>query len=230
MSLERIEKITCPKCEKESKFTFYDSINVSTNPKLKEKIFDRSFVLFHCPGCKYEAEVKTDVLYHDMKVPLMVYLNGSEKKMTVAALEKTLKKTRKSLDISDESDHYSIRLVRSLNDLIEKILLFDDGQNDKTIELLKLIIIEENDLRPDAEIYYSGLVTEKGKKQLSFSVYQEGQEEEQFLVNLKDIPEVIEQLEEMLSESSAGLDLKENKALLVNRLFALDILEKNPKK
>lgn len=40
MSLVREEKLKCPKCGAENRFRFYDSVNVSLDPDLKEKLLD----------------------------------------------------------------------------------------------------------------------------------------------------------------------------------------------
>ena len=65
MSSQHFEKITCPKCQKDSEFVMYDSVNVSLDPEDKEKIIDGSLFLFKCPECGAEVRIEYGVLYHE---------------------------------------------------------------------------------------------------------------------------------------------------------------------
>ncbi|MFZ2956938.1 MAG: CpXC domain-containing protein [Candidatus Ozemobacteraceae bacterium] len=225
MTTKDVQSITCPKCSHEQKFTLYPSINVSLEPKLKEKILDGSFCMFSCKKCSFEGQIAYDTLYHDMKQKIFIYFNNTEKKMTVRSLEKLMKQTRKMAQISSEPDNYLIRLVHSKNDLIEKILLFDEGLNDKVIELLKVPILSENDMPLDTELYFEGIVKEKGKKCYCLTAFGDEDSQEEFIVNPKEISEVIEHIESALSQCDAGLDLHENKALRIDRDFARKMFE-----
>jgi predicted RNA-binding Zn-ribbon protein involved in translation (DUF1610 family) len=66
MSKNHQREIQCPKCGRKSSFTIWDSVNVSLNPELKEKIIDQSLFNFHCPSCKKNVLVQYPLIYHDM--------------------------------------------------------------------------------------------------------------------------------------------------------------------
>lgn len=60
------QKIKCPKCNNEQECSLYSSMNVTLDPKLKEKISDNSFNLFECEKCKLKAPIGIECLYHNM--------------------------------------------------------------------------------------------------------------------------------------------------------------------
>jgi hypothetical protein len=66
MSLPNPITITCPTCQHQQAFTAWQSINVTLNPELKQKLLDRSLVTFHCEKCGQAAGVNQELLYHDM--------------------------------------------------------------------------------------------------------------------------------------------------------------------
>ena len=66
MSKNHKMEIQCPKCRRRSSFTIWDSVNVSLNPELKEKIIDQSLFNFNCPSCQTDVLVQYPLIYHDM--------------------------------------------------------------------------------------------------------------------------------------------------------------------
>jgi len=66
MTKERMEEIDCPKCGRKQAETVWDTINVTLNPELKEKLFQGEINRFRCKGCGNEAFVSLPLLYHDM--------------------------------------------------------------------------------------------------------------------------------------------------------------------
>ena len=49
------------------------------------------------------------------------------------------------------------RIVRDLNQLIEKIRLFDDEHDDKVIELIKFLVCRDDPEAAEAPLFYDGL-------------------------------------------------------------------------
>jgi len=76
MSKNHKMEIQCPKCHRRSSFTIWDSVNVSLNPELKEKIIDQSLFNFNCPSCRTDALVQYPLIYHDMDRKLW-FSNGT---------------------------------------------------------------------------------------------------------------------------------------------------------
>ncbi len=57
---------------------------------------------------------------------------------------------------------YAFRLVESYNELIEKIRVFDDQQDDRVLEALKLSILEEQKAPSGQMLFYDGIVERGG--------------------------------------------------------------------
>jgi Zn ribbon nucleic-acid-binding protein len=48
---------TCPRCQKQSRFTIWQSINVDLDPSLKQKVMDGSLFVFHCLYCGFSQKL-----------------------------------------------------------------------------------------------------------------------------------------------------------------------------
>ena len=71
--MHSVEKITCPKCGKESDFMIWGSINTVLDSEMYEKVRTGETFDFHCPDFGYVAEVDYGCLYHQMNDEMMIY-------------------------------------------------------------------------------------------------------------------------------------------------------------
>jgi len=76
MSKIRTVKRICEHCGKEFDFPIYDSVNVTLDPELKDKVFSGDIFNCECPHCKKINTVTYPFTYHDMEKKFMV-LSGS---------------------------------------------------------------------------------------------------------------------------------------------------------
>jgi len=65
-------ELDCPKCGERNSVTLYDSINVSEDPNLKEKLFEGEINSFKCEKCQEKVFVQIPLLYHDMDKHFLV--------------------------------------------------------------------------------------------------------------------------------------------------------------
>ena len=138
MSKSSITEVKCPNCKYKQELLIYESINVSLDPELKEKLFSGDLIAFNCQKCKYEAHFPCNLLYHDMSEKFFIYwLQNEEDAGALLNDSESL-----SDDIFREMNQkiYRKRVVFSYKELIDKINIFDAGLNDKTIEFLKLVL------------------------------------------------------------------------------------------
>ena len=56
----------------------WDSINVSLDPELKEKLFRAEINLFECESCGEKNHIDAPLLYHDMELQFCVQYCPSE--------------------------------------------------------------------------------------------------------------------------------------------------------
>lgn len=116
--------VTCSSCGQKHTVAIYPSINVSSNPELKEKVVDGEVFVTECPHCGHRDLLKYNMLYHDPEGKLILCLSDTEFH-------------------SDGMEGYTCRLVEDAGSLIEKIKIFDAGLDDITMEICKLVTCQE---------------------------------------------------------------------------------------
>ena len=122
---------TCSCCARQSQVSIYRSINVASEPELKEKVSDGSLFTWECPHCGTTNLMRYETLYHDPDHKLMILL---------ADAGTPLGGSVQDMFAQDEAlKAYTARLVTSPGDLIEKIKIYDAGLDDIVVELCKYV-------------------------------------------------------------------------------------------
>lgn len=135
MSIRSQALAACQKCGHEHRVEIYKSINTATDPDLKARVLDGSLFLWDCPDCGTGNLVAYDCLYHDPQEKFMVWMlpfgepQGPEKDAIM----------RQAKAMGD----YRLRMVANAGDLMEKVLIFEAGLNDRCIELVKYVAGQE---------------------------------------------------------------------------------------
>ena len=156
MSKTKIMPVTCPSCGKDSDFTVWESINTMLDPEMKAKVRDGSAFTFECPHCGAKVQVEYDCLYHQMEDRMMIHYASSDQ--SAEDLYKFFTGVVPS-DMFTEfrKGGYLIRIVRSMNQLLEKLMIFDHGLDDRMIEICKLFILiklQEENRDKDYDLLY----------------------------------------------------------------------------
>jgi len=134
MTMRAAETITCPACRHPQEFAVYSTLNATLDPALKEQFLSGELTTFTCGRCGHSAEVVYALLYHDMVGQFMAWLvpgDGRPEPLDAAQFG--------PLGAS-LGQGYRYRLVRSRNELTEKVLLFDDGLDDRVVEVCKVFL------------------------------------------------------------------------------------------
>ena len=76
MSKVKTIKLTCPECGEEFEFDVYESVNVTLDKDLKEKVIDGSLFAAICPKCGHLEVLLHPFLYHDMDQKFMIQLDS----------------------------------------------------------------------------------------------------------------------------------------------------------
>ncbi len=169
MSTEIKKEVRCPGCGAASEARMWSGINAEVNPNLRLSVLDESLFDWHCPRCGYEAMLAYPCLYHDKGRRFMIYILPGEpdagKAAGIAAQFPQLRGVRK-------------RVTGSLPTLKEKILLFEDGLDDRAAELVKLLLAtvlsRGTGKRVEQGFYCS---SDEAADRIGFSFFVEGQEE-----------------------------------------------------
>ncbi len=145
MTQQKNMTVNCPACFEDSNFRIYSSIDISENAALKEDIFSREIFKFRCPNCGEEILVAYDCTYTD-----------PENKYIVALLPDAEQEADSNLKV----EGHTLRIVRSINEFVEKIALVEDKIDDKVVELYKIMLEDQfEDERPGSKvlgIFYGG--------------------------------------------------------------------------
>jgi len=135
MSLKSQALAICHKCGGQHNVTIYKSINTALDPDIKAAVLDGSLFLWECPHCGTQNLMAYECLYHDPEAKLMIWMlpqgmsEGPEKDAIMNQVR--------------AMGEYTLRVVANAGDLMEKVLVFDAGLDDRCIELVKYIAAKE---------------------------------------------------------------------------------------
>lgn len=122
----------CSHCGKPTELQPRQSINVALDPELKARVKDGSLFVWECPYCGHRNLARYQTLYHDPDAKLMVWLLPPEAEMPAEAAA-----------LARELEGYTLRRVREVGELIEKVNLFDAGLDDRVLEMCKWVTRRE---------------------------------------------------------------------------------------
>ena len=123
-------RVTCPACGAKHDGELVQSINTQTNPRDKERLLAGELNVLVC-GCGKRTQLGANVLFHDPDAQYYCQVvPGGERAMDEAAA---------AFVASGVSG--TLRLVPSLNALVEKVKLLDAGLADWAIEMTKVLLL-----------------------------------------------------------------------------------------
>ncbi len=135
MSMMSSGEVICADCGKVIQIEIWETVNVTLDPDIKQRILDGSFYLVQCQACGWSKFLEYNSLYHDMERGAMIWLDpgGDPPYNLDSVYDKKIRKYQQG---------YRYRTVRTLKDLIEKIYIFDGLLDDRVLELYKLHMME----------------------------------------------------------------------------------------
>lgn len=144
MSLNTKKHLPCPECGQMSDVTVWNAITVSDSPDLKEDILRGKVNFFVCGSCGYRALMPDAMLYHDEEKKLIVSFSPCSDKAVEQELYEKVRQTSEESGELKKLEGYNLRFITDINDLMEKILIFDNGLNDKVVEVIKLMVLSQD--------------------------------------------------------------------------------------
>ena len=119
-------------------------MTVSDSPDLKEDILRGKVNFFVCGSCGYRALMPDAMLYHDEEKKLIVSFSPCSDKAVEQELYEKVRQTSEESGELKKLEGYNLRFITDINDLMEKILIFDNGLNDKVVEVIKLMVLSQD--------------------------------------------------------------------------------------
>ena len=140
--------VPCQQCKEEFEFKIYPLINLQKDKDLYEPLFSLDIFKHKCEKCGHLNIIQYDMMVVDNFKNYMIYLFGPDRmsvfKDSVNNYIDKLKETSpEGWKVFNESIKHT-RVVNTINDLKEKLLIFDYDLNDKIIELVKRGLYENN--------------------------------------------------------------------------------------
>ena len=142
MSSCHTEFIPCSHCGRKGDYIVWDSVNTERNRELADKVKDESLFEWTCPHCGHREAVWYPCLYHDMNRRFMVFY-CNDRKIDVPR------------DLKGQS--YLLRLTRTPEEFIEKILILEQGLDDRAIAMMKPFVVGDLVLKgapEDTALYF----------------------------------------------------------------------------
>lgn len=201
MSKEKTIRVTCPACLEEGNFKAVPFVDANLGPDLKESIFNRDIFRFCCRECGEEILVSYKCTYLDKDNNFMVSLIPEKDDLVV------------------ETTGYTLRIVRTINEFVEKIALMEDGIDDRVVELYKIMLEDQfEEERQGTEIlgiYYSG--QDLDDKSLLFFIITGNAENVRAILSFDTYQTILKQFENYP-------EMDENNSE-INRLWAIKTLQ-----
>ena len=144
MSLNSKQNVRCPQCGQMSDVTVWDMITVKDSADLKQDLLRGRINMFQCPSCAHTALMPTPMLYQDDEKRLLISFSPCNDPLVKGQLYDNVCKASKDSGELKQFEGYNLRFVTDYNEILEKILIFDNNLNDKTIEVLKLMILSQD--------------------------------------------------------------------------------------
>jgi hypothetical protein len=163
------QNIRCPRCSAEAPFTIWRSLNVTLNPDEKQSLISGELFRFRCPGCAAITQVVYPMLYHDMQRKFMIWMISADDDGPPGEPEGPGVNAQ-----SGATAGYTARVVSSVNELLEKILIFDAQLDDLALEMVKIVIqtqLQAGGQPADAKIHFAQVQKDDaGQEQLVFAI------------------------------------------------------------
>ena len=155
MSIFRTYELNCPACNTPVRFDLVMSVAADRRPDLRAAILDGSFQRKVCPACATAFRPEPEFTYIDFARGQYIFVYPVDKRpawqeweaKAAAIFDSTLGKnaTKEAVALGKKVDP---RVVFGWPALIEKILARQAGIDDRTLEVAKILVMQNSDESP----------------------------------------------------------------------------------
>lgn len=141
----RSYQINCPKCRHGWSVELHESVNVKTDPGLREQLFSNQLNSVTCPGCSFVFRVDKPLLYSDPDRRLLIYWFPAPAARRAEGEEQFAEWIREAgLIMPDGVRAPEVHLVFSRIEMVERIFLREAGLDERIVEYVKYLIYTRN--------------------------------------------------------------------------------------
>ena len=155
MSIFRTYELNCPACNTPVRFDLVMSVSADRRPDLRAAILDGTFQRKVCPACQTAFRPEPEFTYIDFARGQYIFVYPVDKRpawqewgaKAAAIFDSTLGKnaTKEAVVLGKKVDP---RVVFGWPALIEKILARQAGIDDRTLEVAKILVMQNSDESP----------------------------------------------------------------------------------
>lgn len=135
-----MQAIECPVCRTEQTTKIWECVDVTAEPKRKEKLLSDRIFVFRCGKCGHTVPLVYNCLYVDDNAAMMVWMLPEATEKELEEMSEQINAIRKK---DDNGKRYMLRVVANPNELKEKIIIRDAGLDDRICELMKLVYVSQ---------------------------------------------------------------------------------------
>ncbi len=132
MAITEIRPVVCMACGHKQSVLDVRQINVQKRPEIKQKILQGSLFPMYCHACGAVLEKAQNCLYIDPAIPLLLELAAPGEPCRLQEVQSGLGDTGAI-----------IRVVRTPEDMAEKLRIFDCGMDDRVVEIIRLLMVTQ---------------------------------------------------------------------------------------
>ena len=148
----------CEQCGKLHMAQVYEGVDVAKEPQFRSRVMDASIFDFACPDCGYVNGIIYPFVYHDPDRRFLIRLiDQTVTGDPFTSLFDTEEETDAAIKgvVEDMKQRYRFRVVRTPNDLMEKIAIFEAGYDDRVIELMKIFLLSSRNDSSILHLYFA---------------------------------------------------------------------------
>jgi len=152
MSIRLKEKITCPKCGFVYEKECFPSVDAAADPELRARVVSGEICVASCPSCKVTTRLIYPCMYQDAEKGFAVYFLPRTESRSVSV-------NGEMEALMEDKTVRTRRLVDDYTELMEKIAIFENGLDDRVMELFKaytalsMISAPKDGFKPDTLIF-----------------------------------------------------------------------------
>ena len=138
--MEHKVSITCPICKKTHDFPRVSIVDWSQDESVKQKFEDGSLFECVCPECHFWAKLNYSYMYQDADIREYIYYSAEQAE---TALQKDQIARNAMAMAQGKTNDGLLRICYSEKDLKEKIAIFENGRDDRIVEVCKALKAQE---------------------------------------------------------------------------------------
>ena len=141
MAEVRQQKMTCPQCKREITINVWDKVELPYDAEQKNRVLQNTFFKVNCVNCQATFTIAYKCQYNDMERKYLLWVAPALDQKAKGDIAQYNQQLQNDQRLRMAQGGYRYRIVQSDNELREKVIIFDEGLDDRYIETLKIVYV-----------------------------------------------------------------------------------------